>query len=493
MLRRISGLVGACASVGVLFLANACGEDCSVSNTCSGAGAANDGGGDTGSGDVVAPPGCDLAKAPKDSTPCIDDSVAIFVSPSGDDGAAGTKSAPVKTIAKGVTLAATRGLPRVYVCEGSYDKSVEIKGPLSMFGGLTCAWSPSDSARPKLAPPKDVALRVTNATGAVLVQDLDVTGAADTNTPGDSAIAAFASSSANVTLRNVALQAGSGTPGASGRSRKNFSDATAAGGGNANGALPGLGTSCACMDGTQSKGGDGAAGNGANVSAGSAVPAVGGANTGFSNLTTCGDGTIGANGASNAAGAAQTSPGTLTASGWAAPTMPSNAPNGNPAQGGGGGGAKTQGGTNAGGGGGCGGCGGAGGTPGGQGGSSFALLSFNSGVTVEGGSLTSGAGGKGGDGGGGQDGQPGGPVGTGACNGGPGGPGAGGSGGGGGAGGHSAPVAFVGPEPKVSAAAVTPGVKGGSGGAGAAGMGPGNAGTAGTPGPEGKAQNSLSL
>ncbi len=75
--------------------------------------ASADGGGNDGGADVVAPRGCDLTKGPKDSTSCIVDAVGVFVSPTGDDGAAGTKGAPVKTIAKGVDVAATKGLPRV--------------------------------------------------------------------------------------------------------------------------------------------------------------------------------------------------------------------------------------------------------------------------------------------------------------------------------------------------------------------------------------------
>src|SRR3954447_8565266 len=83
-----------------------CGTDCAP---------AQDGG-----ADVVVPAGCDPTKGVKDSPSCVDDGVGVFVSPTGDDGATGTKSKPVKSIAKGVELAASRGLPRVYVCEGTY-------------------------------------------------------------------------------------------------------------------------------------------------------------------------------------------------------------------------------------------------------------------------------------------------------------------------------------------------------------------------------------
>jgi hypothetical protein len=442
-------------------------------------------------GGVVVPADCDLAKSLKDSPGCVVDSVGIFVSASGNDGATGAKAAPVKSIGKGVELAASRGLPRVYVCEGTYDSAVEIKGAVSIHGGLSCAWAHT-GAKPKLAPPKGVALKVTKASGAVLVEDLDVLGSADQGTPGDSAVAAFVSESANVTFRNTTLTAANGTPGSKGASRSNYTGTNATVGGTSAGAVAGAGASCTCVDGTTSKGGNGATGAGVGIQDGSSVPSVGATNAGSSSTVTCSDGTVGANGAAGGAGASVSLAGSLAADGWTLPSKPASAPNGSPAQGGGGGGAKTT--PNIGGGGGaCGGCGGAGGDAGNNGGSSFALLAFNSTVTVEGGALATGNAGKGGDGGDGQAGQGGGALGSGACNGGAGGSGAGGSGGSGGAGGHSVPVAYLGTEPRVTGATVTPGSKGTGGSGGGAGGSAGNSGTTGTPGPDGKTQNTLAL
>lgn len=454
-------------------------------------GGATGDGGDSGEGGIIKPPDCDLTKEPKDSPACVDDGVAVFVSPTGDDATSGRKTSPVKSIAKGVELAAARGVPRVYVCEGSYDGAVDVKAPVAIFGGMSCAWAVT-GARPKLAPSKGVALAVTKVSGAVLVQDLEIVGSADLGKPGDSAIAAFVSESTNVTFRNVTLTAKDGVGGDTGAGRSNYSSA-AKDGANASGATGGVASTCACADSTSSTGGAGASGAGAGLQDGSAIPAVGSSNAGLTGLSTCTNGQIGANGASGSTGAAATAAGTLTASGWSSVAGGLAAPNGKPGQGGGGGGAKTNV-SSAGGGGACGGCGGAGGAVGGNGGSSFALLAFKSSVTVEGGTLASGAGGKGGDGGPGQAGQSGGAAGPGAaCDGGPGGHGAGGSGGGGGAGGHSVPVAWVGNEPTLKGAQTTPGAKGSGGGGGTPGAGPGNAGGSGATGPEGKAQASLGL
>jgi len=459
---------------------------CVDANNCTAYQDAGDGSSDA-LPDVVVPPGCDLAKSPKESPACVSDDVGVFVSPQGKDGATGKKTDPLRSIAEAVG----KGKPRVYVCEGTYDANVAITTPVAIYGGLTCLWDLSDASRPKLAPPKGIALRVTKVTGAVDVEDLDIVGAADANTPGDSAIAAFASESQTVTFRRVKLSAGGGTGGPNGVSRSNYAGAMATKGGDALvGAAGGQGPVCTCTDGTSSTGGNGGSGGGGGLTNGSASPPVGVANSGGSKATSCDPGLVGANGTPGAIGQPLLSAGALSSAGWTSDLASNSAPAGRPAQGGGGGGTKLDSST-PGGGGGCGGCGGAGGASGRPGGSSFALLVFNSNVTIAGGALTTAGGGGGGTGGGGQDGQGGGGAGTAnSCNGGPGGSGAGGSGGAGGPGGHSVPIAFVGPEPKATDAALTPGVKGG---AGAPGGGAGSAGAAGTPGPEGKSQNTLAL
>lgn len=448
-------------------------------------------GSDAAAPEVAAPDGCDLAKPPREAPACVDDGVGVFVSPAGDDGATGSKTAPLKTIAQGVELARGRGLPRVYVCEGTYDKAVEITAAVSVYGGFSCTWTYT-GAKPKLAPTSGIALRVTGASGAVLVEDMEVFGAADPAVPGDSAIAAFVSQATDVTLRNSTLTAGPGVDGAKGATATNWAGAADSGKGTtvATGATE---TACACADGaTSSTGGRGGTVNGLVPTAGHSTPAVGDANAGLNGDANCSDGQPGANGLASGAGSSWPRPGALSASGWEIGTRPANASNGNPGQGGGGGGSKAA--INiGGGGGGCGGCGGAGGAPGTSGGSSFALLSFNANVALEGARLVTGTAGRGGAGGDGQPGQAGGALGAGACNGGVGGDGAGGSGGGGGAGGHSVPVGFIGSAPRVSSTTLTPSTPGPGGSGGASGAGPGNAGATGDPGPEGKAEDTLSL
>lgn len=460
-----------------------------------------DGGGDPAPPPIMGKPpaGCDVAAELKDSPVCIDDGLGVFVSPAGDDATSGTKAKPVKTIGKALELAAVRKLPRLYVCAGTYAENVAITAQVALYGGLSCAWAPAD-ARPKIAPPTDVALRVTKVGAPVLVVDADVVGSADAAAPGDSAIAVFVSESTNVAFRRVNLTARNATAGATGATSSNYVSVAAPNG--SMGAIAGTDeTKWGCADKkTLSYCPGGAAatdvGRGGD---GRAFPMVGVANGGASGFFTCAAGTVGAGGLSHAAGGGSRSPGALTAAGWVTTSVGTAGEFGDPAQGGGGAGGQKDG-QYGGGGGGCGGCGGAGGGPGTNGGSSFALLSFNSAVVITGGVLASGAGGTGGSGGAGQAGQAGGQGGLSSsgvanlgCMGGAGGPGAGGSGGGGGAGGHSAAIAFVGSEPKPMGTMLTPGTPGLGGNGGTAGPSTGHPGAAGEFGPVGKAQGSLGL
>ncbi|MBX3189591.1 MAG: hypothetical protein KF819_21375, partial [Labilithrix sp.] len=74
-----------------------------------------------------------------------DESAGVFVAPSGVNGAScGTKSAPCKTIAFGITRAVDK--PTVYVARGTYVEHVTLKKDLEIVGGWDVtagAWSRS--------------------------------------------------------------------------------------------------------------------------------------------------------------------------------------------------------------------------------------------------------------------------------------------------------------------------------------------------------------
>ena len=442
-------------------------------------------------GQVDAPPGCDTAKDPKDSLPCVVDGFGVFVDgTSGADTNPGTKEKPFKTI--GAAIAGVGAKPRVYICAGSYPETLVVDSghSVSLFGGFDCSTWVASNAKVTVAPPSGIALTVSGVSGAIF-EDLELDSVADA-TPGSSSITVFVTGSKGVTFKRASINAGIGRDGATGKSATNW-NGVATKGPDSNGVTPGAGVKYACLDGTTSSTGGNGGMPGSGGTDGTSTPAVGTSNSGLGGGS-CTNATAGANGLSKGAGTPAASAGSLTDGGWASPTTATSGANGNPGQGGGGGGGKSGGGGSAGGAGGSGGCGGAGGGPGGNGGSSFALLSFMSTINVLSSTLTSAAGGMGGAGGSGQDGQAGGAQGTGsACDGNVGGNGAGGSGGGGGSGGNSAGIGYVGSKPTTTGSMVTQGAAGMSSGVGTPGAGPGNGGAQGPAGPAGKASDVLAL
>jgi len=70
---------------------------------------------------------------------------AIYVSVNGSDSNAGTKTSPVKTIAKGVSLASAQGLKEVRVAEGTYEEgNIVVANGVSLLGGYSSDFSARD-------------------------------------------------------------------------------------------------------------------------------------------------------------------------------------------------------------------------------------------------------------------------------------------------------------------------------------------------------------
>ena len=435
-----------------------------------------DGGGDD--GPPVIPADCELSKSPKDSKPCIADSVAIFVDKNGKPGAPGTMAAPVPTIGEAIAKATATKRSRVYICDGAYSESIKLTAAINIFGGFDCTWA-NTGVKPKVKAPTGPGIELTAVGDLVVIEDLDVTGASDANVKGSSAYGVVVVDS-KLTLRRTTVSAGPGQGGNKGTSRSNYAAAASAGN-QSNGTAGGPDKTCTCADGTKSTGGHGADGLGTNQSDGSSVPSVGVGNSGATMPSMCGAGNVGAPGEPPGLSEPISAPGSLSMTGWDISKLGEIGKNGGPGQGGGGGGAKTNF-TAPGGGGGCGGCGGAGGMAGENGGASIGVVSINSVVIFEAGSVATSVGGKGGSGGDGQPGQGGGAEGLSAnCAGGTGGPGAGGAGGPGGAGGDSiAVVSSGGVAPAITDVELNTGTGGPPGDGGGAGLG------SGTPGPVGK-------
>jgi hypothetical protein len=434
--------------------------------------------------DVVVPDGpfCDPTQSPSVSTCVIDERYGIFVSPQGDDTAAGSRTAPLKTLAVAVPRAHTLGL-RVYACNGSgnltgFAENIDIQTGwtnVQLFGGFTCPangrWTYATTRQTVIAPAAGAALLIEHGASSVLLEDFDLHGA-DATGPGVSSFGAIIDTASAVILRRVHIQAGTGTAGADAANGPDGADGDLTG---AN--QDGQGATCIAAPLVQAGGSWNAAsqcgslgGTGGAATRLTGMPGMGGTpvmnvtppgmNNGGPNGAQGTDGTLGSDGTAGTAGSSMIDPGAFTSTGFTPSAAGGSGTAGHPGQGGGGGGASDA--MNpgcvaaSGGAGGMGGCGGRAGGGGGGGGASVALLSWSSDVLLDSCDLVSangGDGGRGGDGGGGGSGAAGGNGGAGvlltrrAGNGGTGGDGGIGGPGAGGNGGPSYALVFFGATP----------------------------------------------
>jgi len=115
-----------------------------------GGGSDGGGGGDAGVDGAVAdgPPGCGDQRC--------DAIAAVFVAPTGDDGAPGARDAPLLTIAAGIAAAAAADPARaVFVQAGSYAEAVAMHAGVTVFGGFDASWVRGGSLATEIvaAPP----------------------------------------------------------------------------------------------------------------------------------------------------------------------------------------------------------------------------------------------------------------------------------------------------------------------------------------------------
>jgi hypothetical protein len=400
----------------------------------------------------------------------------VFVSPLGDDAAAGMLESPLRTVGAGLALAAALDPPRpLYVAAGVYDGPIALQDGVSIYGG----YDASTFVRSSLSITRIQGGRIA-ATARQLDKDLRLDRIeliADASfAAGEPSIGLHIDGCAGlVRLVDVLIQSGAGPGGASGAPGGNGSPGANGGSGGAGceGSTFGICSGCPqpapgpeifspLVNGNGGRGG--APGLGA-LDGEDGEPGEGGARGGFGGLFGVGalflDGEQGAPGRDGGSGG--DGAGGLPDADGAAGADGVNGQGG----GGGGGGAGGDFGCDdwggAGGSGGAGGQRGFGGSPGRRGGGSFAVVVRSTNVVLERARLLAGTGGAGGDGGRGGDGALGG---TGASGGqgfdGSGRGGRGGDGGRGGRGGHGggggggSSVALLVDEPgRVSQAGVT--------------------------------------
>ena len=393
----------------------------------------------------------------------------VFVSPLGSDGNPGTKEAPVKTISRGVQLAALGGAGAdLYVTNGVFEETVNLATGVSIYGGYQSGTWLRSLPGTYIVGPGALNVGVIGRNVSDLTLDgLDISTREPTAL-GASSYAVFLVNAQNITLTKNAIQAGPGQVGSGGQfgfdgiTGLKGSDGTNA----ACPATPGVGgaggvhgppNAGAQVGVSGGAGGSGGAPNapGSAGSPGQGAGTIGGGGGGAGGAVgapgeTAERGTSGLDGQNGAGGAAV---GTFTATGY----VPADGGDGTPGTtgsaggGGGGGGGSATGAGGGGGGGGASGGGGSYGRGGNGGGGSFAIYVVNStGISLDWNFIAGQQGGFGGSGGRGGTGGSGGggSIGGEGCNGGGrggigAGGGAGGSGGHGGGGGGGPSIAIL--------------------------------------------------
>jgi hypothetical protein len=425
---------------------------------------------------------------PNENVEPVADICGVFVSSSlGDDGNAGTKEKPLRSI----QAALAKGKP-VYACGEGFSETVSIAGSATLYGALDCAsgWAYDAAKKTGLKAGADaIPLTVSKAATSAEVSDFAIT-AADAMKDGGSSIGVLVAQAA-VSFTRCDVTAGNGKAGVAGAAWMTASEAGSDGKAGADACAADMSfggkavtNTCGGGDSVSGSGGIGDAAAGGDGSKGLPVSATnGGAGEGAMRCTA---GTDGDPGSAGNPGPGAASLGALSASGYAGDPGGDGKPGAVAQGGGGGGGAKGGAGAGkcaaaasaggaSGGSGGSGGCGGLGGKGGAAGGSSLAIVSIGATLSFANVSVKAGAGGNGGDGGTGQLGGDGGNPGAGgkakpmygnlndACSGGHGGKGGAGGKGGGGTGGHAIAIGVSGGAVPMSGWTATKGTAGAGG------------------------------
>ncbi len=145
-------------------------------------------------------------------------SLALFVSPAGNDSNPGTRSAPFKTINAAIAAAAASSpIKSVYIAKGIYYEYVKASNGVSLFGGYDPAdnWSHSRNNETVIVNQK-VGLYAENITMPTTFSYLHIVATAPSE-PGDSAYGALAvSCNYNLTITKCKIEAASGLDGENG-------------------------------------------------------------------------------------------------------------------------------------------------------------------------------------------------------------------------------------------------------------------------------------
>jgi hypothetical protein len=201
---------GGAATAIVLWIAMGCGG--------SEASSAN-GGDDAGVVIIPGPDGGVIVVPPAVTPPPVGGAPpdGIFVSASkGIAGADGSKTRPVKTLAEGLTLAASKHVP-VIVCPETYTEQVTLADGVTMFGYFDCSnldeWK-RVTARATIASPTSPAIFAKDLVLPARLEGFVVTAPDIAGTPASGPAASsygmIVTSSKNLSLAEISIRAGKG-------------------------------------------------------------------------------------------------------------------------------------------------------------------------------------------------------------------------------------------------------------------------------------------
>lgn len=155
--------------------------------------------------------------APPPKADEITEQYGIFVSTGGAAEAAGTRQAPLASITEAIAKAKA-SKKRVFVCEGTYEESLQIENGVSIVAGLDCsvptAWKLSDK-HSSLKSPVSPALKATSITSPTRIDNLDIE-APDATEASGSSIGALVVDSNALTFAKGTIKAGVGMKGEDG-------------------------------------------------------------------------------------------------------------------------------------------------------------------------------------------------------------------------------------------------------------------------------------
>ena len=150
-------------------------------------------------------------ETPPTTAPAVADD-AVFVSPIGDDEAAGTRAAPLRTLAHGVAVARA-GARRLTLCAGVFTEPLVLSAEhgadrFEVRGSAECQGiSP---ARSMVRTEHRPALEVFAVGGPILVRGIDFVRE-DASVPGESSVAGSIAFVDEAALDDVSLRAGTGS------------------------------------------------------------------------------------------------------------------------------------------------------------------------------------------------------------------------------------------------------------------------------------------